>query len=39
MELGNGKVITAKALGISEVGELLLDDGSAISIGDITHLR
>ena len=39
VELGNGKVITAKALGISEVGELLLDDGSAISIGDVTHLR
>lgn len=39
VELGNGKVISAKALGISEVGELLLDDGSAISIGDVTHLR
>ncbi|MBU6243153.1 MAG: biotin--[acetyl-CoA-carboxylase] ligase [Acidobacteria bacterium] len=39
IDLGNGNAVTAKAIGISEAGELELDNGTAVSIGDVTHLR
>ena len=39
VELGNGNTISAIAIGLSEFGELKLSNGSAVSIGDVTHLR
>lgn len=39
VELGNGNIISANAIGISNNGELILDNGDAVSIGDVTHLR
>ena len=39
VELSNGNTISATAIGLSEFGELKLSNGSAVSIGDVTHLR
>jgi BirA family biotin operon repressor/biotin-[acetyl-CoA-carboxylase] ligase len=39
VELGSGNTISAIAVGLSELGELKLSNGSTVSIGDVTHLR
>jgi BirA family biotin operon repressor/biotin-[acetyl-CoA-carboxylase] ligase len=38
-ELPDGSAISGRALEISESGELVLDNGKHISVGDIIHLR
>lgn len=37
--LPGGRTITSKALGISDSGELLLESGEVVSVGDVVHLR
>lgn len=38
-ELPSGRAVTGTAIGIGPDGELLLESGEQISVGDITHLR
>jgi BirA family biotin operon repressor/biotin-[acetyl-CoA-carboxylase] ligase len=38
VQLPNGEQIVGTATGISENGELLLESGAVISVGDIVHL-
>jgi BirA family transcriptional regulator, biotin operon repressor / biotin---[acetyl-CoA-carboxylase] ligase len=37
--LPGGKVIKSKATGVSDAGELLLESGEAVTVGDVVHLR
>lgn len=37
--LPGGVNITSKALGVSDAGELLLESGEVVSVGDVVHLR
>jgi BirA family biotin operon repressor/biotin-[acetyl-CoA-carboxylase] ligase len=37
--LPGGDVLKSKAIGITDAGELLLDSGEAITVGDVVHLR
>ena len=37
--LPGGGVIRSKAVGISNTGALLLEDGSEVTVGDVVHLR
>lgn len=39
IELPGGREIVAKAISIDEQGQLNLDDGQVISVGDVIHLR
>lgn len=39
VQLPAGEFIQSRAIGVSEVGELLLANGSRINIGDVIHLR
>jgi BirA family biotin operon repressor/biotin-[acetyl-CoA-carboxylase] ligase len=37
--LPGGDVLKSKAIGITDAGELLLDSGEAVTVGDVVHLR
>jgi BirA family biotin operon repressor/biotin-[acetyl-CoA-carboxylase] ligase len=39
IELPGGREILAKAISIDEQGQLTLDDGQVVSVGDVIHLR
>jgi BirA family biotin operon repressor/biotin-[acetyl-CoA-carboxylase] ligase len=39
IELPGGREILAKAISIDEQGQLNLDDGQVVSVGDVIHLR
>ncbi len=39
ISLPGGKVIRSKATGVSDAGELLLESGEAVTVGDVVHLR
>ncbi len=39
VELPGGKTLEGQALDISAHGELILDDGTRVSVGDVVHLR
>jgi BirA family biotin operon repressor/biotin-[acetyl-CoA-carboxylase] ligase len=37
--LPGGDVLKSKAIGITDAGELLLESGEAVTVGDVVHLR
>jgi BirA family biotin operon repressor/biotin-[acetyl-CoA-carboxylase] ligase len=39
IELPGGREILAQAISIDEQGQLNLDDGQIVSVGDVIHLR
>jgi BirA family biotin operon repressor/biotin-[acetyl-CoA-carboxylase] ligase len=39
VSLPGGKVIRSKAIGVNDAGELLLENGEAVTVGDVVHLR
>jgi BirA family biotin operon repressor/biotin-[acetyl-CoA-carboxylase] ligase len=39
VSLPGGKVIKSRATGVSDAGELLLESGEAVTVGDVVHLR
>jgi len=39
VELPSGNSLEGQALDISARGELILDDGNRVSVGDVVHLR
>ena len=39
VSLPGGKVIKSRAIGVSDAGELLLESGEAVTVGDVVHLR
>jgi BirA family biotin operon repressor/biotin-[acetyl-CoA-carboxylase] ligase len=39
IEMPGGREILAKAISIDEQGQLNLDDGQVVSVGDVIHLR
>jgi BirA family transcriptional regulator, biotin operon repressor / biotin---[acetyl-CoA-carboxylase] ligase len=39
VEHPDGSNITGKAVGITPAGELILEDGSRVTVGDVVHLR
>ena len=39
VHLPSGEIISSRATGISDVGELLLANGAQVNVGDVIHLR
>jgi BirA family transcriptional regulator, biotin operon repressor / biotin---[acetyl-CoA-carboxylase] ligase len=39
VSLPGGEVIRSKATGVNDAGELLLESGEAVTVGDVVHLR
>ncbi|MSX60229.1 MAG: biotin--[acetyl-CoA-carboxylase] ligase, partial [Actinobacteria bacterium] len=39
IDLPGGTHKNGKAIGITPAGELILEDGSRVTVGDIVHLR
>lgn len=39
VSLPNNEVIVGRAIGVSNLGELLLENGDVINVGDVLHLR
>ena len=39
VSLPGGKLIKSRAIGVSDAGELLLESGEAVTVGDVVHLR
>ena len=37
--LPGGKLVSSKAIGISDTGALLLENGEVVTVGDVVHLR
>lgn len=37
--LPSGAILNSKATGVSDMGELLLESGEVVSVGDVVHLR